>query len=447
MPVKTKSGDKVHEYSARGACLEVFNRRDPEILVSGPAGTGKSRACLEKMHYMSVLNPGMRSLIVRKTATSLTSTGLETYRKWVAAEAIALGSVVWHGGSGEHPGQYRYANGSTITVGGMDRATRIMSSEYDLIYVQEATELTENDWEALTTRLRSNVVSFQQLLADCNPQMPTHWLKKRADTGSTTLLESWHEDNPILFADHPTEPGKYVVTPAGEAYLTRLDALTGPRYQRLRWGRWVGAEGLIYDEWDTSVHLVDAFEIPSDWRRWWGVDFGFTNPMVVQCWAEDGDGRLFLYREFYATRTLVDDAAQRMLDIVAPAGAWLEPKPTAIICDHDAEGRETFSRRIGQSTVAANKQVSKGIQAVQTRVKDKRIFIFRDAVISIDPDLKERAKPTSTADEILGYIWDIKDGKQPKEEPVKEDDHGCDAMRYVVAQRDLGGRPNIRWLG
>jgi phage terminase large subunit len=33
-----------------------------------------------------------------------------------------------------------------------------------------------------------------------------------------------------------------------------------------------------------------------------------------------------------------------------------------------------------------------------------------------------------------------------KEEPVKQDDHGMDALRYMVAQRDLGGRPNVRWL-
>ena len=48
-----------------------------------------------------------------------------------------------------------YGTGSTITVGGMDKATRIMSSEYDACYVQGAIELIEDDWEAITTRLRT----------------------------------------------------------------------------------------------------------------------------------------------------------------------------------------------------------------------------------------------------------------------------------------------------
>jgi phage terminase large subunit len=34
-----------------------------------------------------------------------------------------------------------------------------------------------------------------------------------------------------------------------------------------------------------------------------------------------------------------------------------------------------------------------------------------------------------------------------KEQPLKENDHGLDALRYVVAERDLGGRPRLRWVG
>jgi predicted O-methyltransferase YrrM len=56
-----------------------------------------------------------------------------------------------------------------IVVVGLDKAQKVMSSEYDVIFVQEAIELTVDDWEALTTRLRNGKISFQQLLADCNP--------------------------------------------------------------------------------------------------------------------------------------------------------------------------------------------------------------------------------------------------------------------------------------
>ena len=65
-----------------------------------------------------------------------------------------------------------------------------MSTEYDMIYVQEATELTEDDWEALTTRLRNGRAPIQQLIADCNPAEPTHWLKARCDSGQTRMLNT-----------------------------------------------------------------------------------------------------------------------------------------------------------------------------------------------------------------------------------------------------------------
>lgn len=411
------------------------------MLMSGPAGTGKSRACLEKLHLMMLLNPGARALIVRKTLASLGSTALVTWRRFVIAEALETGDTWFYGGSAQEPAQYQYTNGSSVVIGGMDKATKIMSSEYDVIYVQEATELTTNDWEALTTRLRNWKIPFQQLIADCNPDVPHHWLKQRADSGATELLESRHEDNPTLYENGaPTE--------RGAKYLAVLDALSGVRHARLRRGLWVAAEGLVYEEWDPAVHLVDRFEPPASWVRWWGVDFGFTNPFVCQMWAEDPDGRLFLYREFYQTRRTVDQHAKAILAVVAPGGRWTEPKPRAIAADHDAEGRAVFAREIGISTVAAKKGVSDGIQATQQRLRvagdgKPRLFVMRDALVQRDPELENAKKPTCTAEEIVGYIWDPRTGK---EAPVKENDHGMDTMRYVVANRDLVGRAEVRWV-
>ena len=135
-------------------------------MISGPAGAGKSRACLEKLHGVALANPGMRGLIVRKTAASLTSSALVTWKRDVIPEAVEAKGVWFYGGSAEEPPQYRYENGSVVSIGGMDKASKIMSTEYDIAYVQEATELTEDDWQALTSRMRNGVVSFQQILAD-----------------------------------------------------------------------------------------------------------------------------------------------------------------------------------------------------------------------------------------------------------------------------------------
>jgi phage terminase large subunit len=387
---------------------------------------------------MCLLNPGMKALIVRKTHTSLTSTALRTLEDYVLPEAIAAGIVYWYGGSGAKPAGYIYSNGSTISIGGMDKPTKIMSSEYDFAYVQEATELNEEDWEAITTRLRNGKVSFQQLLADCNPEAPTHWLKMRCDAGLTKMYETKHEENPRFFDADGS------MTVQGAAYMQTLDNLTGIRKLRLRDGKWAGAEGLIYDTFDTNLHLIDSFDIPSDWDRIWSLDFGVTNPTVVQNWAIDGDGRMYLYREFYFTGKTADEHARIVMDTVTDdEGKWIEPQPSAIVADHDGQGRPLFERVVGMSTRAAHKKVSEGIQMVQDRLNKKvdgkpRLYIFKDALVNKDPSLVERKLPTCTAEEFVRYIWNTK-----KEEPVKQYDHGMDAMRYAVAYQDL--TPKFRW--
>lgn len=431
-----------HRYAGRGAALEVMYRREGEVLLAGPAGTGKSRAALEKLFAAMMKYPGSNGLIARKVRDSLGSTALDTWRKHVIVEALALGVVRFYGGSAQEPPQYIFSNGSTVKIGGMDNATKIMSSEYDMIYAQEATELTAGDWEALTTRLRHGVMPYQQLIADCNPDAPSHWLKVRCDREQTVMLESRHEDNPVYFNEDRT------MTDAGRAYMAKLDALTGVRKQRLRYGRWVSAEGVIYEDYDAAIHLLNPFEIPREWPRYWGIDFGYTNPFVCQWWARDPDGRLYLYREIYHTKRTSDVHARDMLGQVMRDGAWIEPKPTAIVCDHDAEGRALLERELGLPTTAADKRVTAGIENLQVRMKPAgdgkpRWYLFRNAVVERDQELEDARKPCSTAEEVASYIW--KDSKA-KEEPVKENDHGCDAARYVAAHLDLQGRPRMRWF-
>ena len=459
--------DTVVRYEPRGAALALFRCKDNEVLMSGAAGTGKSVGALAKIHYACLHTPNVRALIVRKTHSSLTASTLVTFRQKVAAEALAAGIVSFYGGSAQEPASFRYSNGSVIVVGGLDRSTRLLSTEYDLIFVDEAVETTPEDLDTLITRLRNGRLSYQQLIMATNPGPPSHHLKQRADTGRCTMLYSKHEDNPRLYAD-----GDW--TEYGQTYLTRLDSLTGVRYQRMRWGKWVASEGQIYEGWDDAVHLVDPFDIPVSWTRWWTVDFGFTNPFVLQCWAEDGDGRLFLYREIYRTKRLVEDHARDILRVVRRCKVcckskgsdhdchtckaceleWIEPRPRAVICDHDAEDRATLERHLEMGTDAAHKSVSDGIQAVQSRLGlagdgRPRLFIVRGALAERDPLLEEASLPMCATDEIGGYVWAVKPGNAGglKEEPLKKDDHAMDALRYMVAERDLGGRPRMRWVG
>lgn len=458
-----------HTYTPRGACREVFHARGSEVIVSGPAGTGKSRACLEKLNMLMLANPGARGLILRKVAVTLATSGLVTWEKYVIPEATVAGLVKFFGGSPREPASYRYTNGSVVVVGGMDDPNKVMSTEYDVIYVQEVIEFTLTDWEKCTTRLRNGVISFQQIIADTNPDRPTHWVKERANSGSCVMLESRHEDNPVYFNEDGT------MTPAGKKYIGILDKLTGVRRLRLRYGKWVAAEGLIYEEWDDAIHVVDHFDPPADWPRIWGMDFGYTNPFVCQMWARDPDGRLWMYREIYHSKRDVDAHCRNIIalvsdpdpDYVHPENEdrfahhgriWHDPKPEAIVCDHDAGDRAIVSRELGMGTRAARKDVEDGILAVKERVHiaddgKPRIFVMRGACVERDPDLTEAGKPASTEEEIPGYVYNpgpklaAMAGETPKkEEPVKKNDHGCDTMRYVVMDEDQGARPRVSWV-
>ncbi len=431
-------------YEPRGAAAELFRTRTPEVVIVGSAGTGKSLACLYRLHLAALARPGIRCLIVRKTAVSLGSTTLVTFEKKVAKEALSSGITTWYGGSTREAAGYRYSNGSFIVVGGLDKPEKIMSSEYDLVFADEATELTLTDWESIATRLRNGVLPWQQQIAACNPAHPTHWLKQRVDSGQATLLTSRHRDNPT----YVNRDGSYTL--AGEAYIEGiLRRLTGVRRMRLYEGKWAAAEGLVYDGWDESIHLIDQRPIPAGWTRWWSVDFGYTNPTVIQFWAQDPDSRLILYREIYKTRTLVEDHAKKVLSLVTDKGVWTEPRPRAVICDHDAEDRATLEKHLKMSTVPAKKTVSDGIQAVQSRLKvagdgRPRLMVMRDALVERDQRLVDAKLPLGLEDELTGYVWDTGGGKKLKEAPVKENDHSCDAMRYMVAQLDLGARPRVR---
>lgn len=470
-----------HRYRPRGAARTILGCRDPEVLLSGPAGTGKSLACLTKLMLICLQVPAAKCLIVRKTQVSIANSAAATWEKLVVPHLLATGYVRFFGGSPRKPPSYNFRNGSIVALAGMDKPSRIMSTEWDIAYVQEATELAIEDWEAINSRLRNWVVSYQQIIADCNPDMPTHWLKHRADTGVTTMFESRHADNPMLY----TEGGE--LTPQGADYMAKLDNLTGVRKQRLRFGRWVAAEGLVYeDEWDPAIHLLPNQlypklrswrDIPADWTRWWSVDFGHTHPFVLQWWAEDPDGRLFLYREIHHSKRLVEDHAVTALlactkpigelphrevltaadireDVAAGRRQWVEPRPRAVICDTaDAEGRATLAKHLGSETTPAPKHLGVGetIQAVASRLKPAgdgkpRVFLLRDALLERDTRRDEAKLPCSTVEEVPGYVWDTSNGKKIKEVPVKDNDDGMDALRYVVAHRDLGREVGMRWF-
>lgn len=430
-------------YNPRGAASEVFGLRGPEVLLSGPAGTGKSLGIMEKMHVAALKYPNARLLMLRKTRRSLTESGMVTYWQKVRPD---LDRVQWK----PSMQQYQYPNGSILAVGGLDRPSKIMSSEWDMIYCQEATELTEQDWEACTIRLRNGKMPYQQLLGDCNPDAPTHWLRQRATNNKTIMLESRHEDNPLLF------DANGIITVEGARYIGTLEALTGVRLARYRYGIWAAAEGTVFEgSWDRSRNVIDAYPVPSVWPRYLVIDFGYTHPFVCLWAAIDPDGRIIIYRQIYMTNRLVQDHAIS----IALASKWYhllpkthpryasapakdaDPLPREIITDHDIEDYKTLERHLGLYTTLAHKSVSDGLQVVAARLRpagdgEPRIKIMRNSLWERDEELARAKKPICLEDEPDTYVWK-RDASGAKEEPVKESDHALDCLRYLTARFDL----------
>lgn len=424
------------DYTPRGGAKELFECRDMRVLMDGPAGTGKTRAILEKVHALCQKYPGSRHWIGRETRESMTESALvtlETKVMWPGHPALETG------GQRSQRQAYKFPNGSTIVVGGLDKPEKTFSAEYDTVSVFEAVECSANDLELLLRTLRNGAMPYQQQILDTNPGPFTHHLNQACNAGTIRRILSRHEDNPLLWDGDWTDEGR--------KYIAILDALTGARRERLRFGRWVNAEGVVYDGFDAAVHVIDA--MPAGWESWTkyrSIDFGFTNPFVCQWWAVDPDGRMYLYREIYKTQTIVEDHAREIVN--RSQGERIRETVT----DHDAEDRATLLRA-GVESVNAKKEIRPGLDAVSGRLRISpdgrpRIFLLRSALVDRDSLLAERKAPLCTADEFDCYMWRKgRDGAPVKEEPEKVNDHGMDAMRYMVMHLDGGTPASVAFVG
>lgn len=403
--------------------IAPFYDKAQTLLLTGSAGGGKSRLAAEKVHAYCSHYKNSTWLIMRKA------------REWAGKSIIPF---MWQTVMGRDPsikykesdGMFVYPNGSVIYSGGMmdDKQRESVRSiggdgGLDGAWFEEANAFTRHDYEEIIGRVRHTAANWQQIILTTNPDAPTHWIyKDLIQGGGASVYYSGAKDNPNN----------------SPAYIENLKKLTGVMKDRLVDGKWVQAEGAIYDEYDPAVHMIDRDKCPEFVRRYRVVDFGYSNPFVCQWWGEDADGRIYRYREIYVTKKLVEELTPKILSL--SAGENID----YTVADHDAEDRATMEKH-GIYTIPAKKDVATGIQDVKGRLKVQpdgkpRLYFVRGALVEVDPLLEADKKPTCTEDEITGYAWKkYPDGKPNKEEPVKVNDHGCDTTRYIVKQIDSAG--------
>jgi len=440
--------------SIRGAGRELFETKDFETVLTGGFETAKTFSCCKYINALLWKYPGANGVMTRKTYSSLIATAVQTYER-VARIKDPGCKIKAYGGN--KPEWYDYPNGSRLWVAGFDNPQKVLSGERDFFYLNQGEDFALEEYETITGRAtgRGAVMPYTRVVVDCNPGPASHWILHRS---SLRLIKSYLDDNPTLWEPAPAHVvavceewpdvgdrggiGRW--TEQGKRSLDVLNKFTGVRYQRYRLGNWASAEGAVYENFDPIVHTCEPFPIPADWRRIRCIDFGYSNPFVCLWIAIDPDGRMFVYREIYLTHLLVSEAARLIIDLSS------DEKIETTICDHDLEDRETL-KAMGIRNVAAYKAVKPGIDAVERQMKvagdgKARLQIFRNSTANFDPhkwtyprtmpdaNLVEKKHPLCLAQEMEFYVW-AKDvsGKPNKEEPVKEFDHGCDALRYGVA--------------
>jgi hypothetical protein len=281
--VEQQTGDLARDYTPHGAAARLFDSRDHrEVVLVGPADTGKSRACLELVHRDALAHPHSRQLIARATRESLTQTALVTFERRVLPDGSLGGAtsdrpIRWNSQRRE----YEYRNGAVIAVAGLDDPEKTYSAEYDRIYVQEANSLTLDDWESLLRALRHGVIPPRgQLVADMHPQYELHWLHQRCDAGIALELPATHADNPSLTPER----------------LDVLAAMTGTRRQRLYLGKRVAdVEGSYYgallEEARATGRVVRGLlidPIPPVYTSW---DLGIEDFTTIWFWQVHGRER------------------------------------------------------------------------------------------------------------------------------------------------------------
>ena len=412
--------------------------RDLVIMADGPTGSGKTRPALEKAYYCASHWPKTRVLLLRKAKAHASTTIQTTWTTQVVPEGDP--SAVLTSRNYRSPA-YLFPNGSEVSVDGMYDGggynQAVMGTEWDLIIADEATHFSEDDAQRLIGRLNRiaptpDRIPFNQIILPCNPDAPQHWLWRWHLAGRLTRIASRLEDNPVF---HDGQGW----TPQGRKYLATVDRYTGVMRDRNRFGKWVGAEGMIYDEWDESVHVIEELA-PGvmEWEMVRAIDFGYVDAFVCQWWAIDRSTKaMILVRELVRHKTEIDVLAQE----VNQHSKGFNIRFT--VADHaDAMGRAMLAKygipTQGCDKPKAGQGWAEHFEPIKQRLRpgsnrESRLYVYRKALIDRDPRLADRGIPIGLIEEIPSYAWlPPKEGRAPKEEPVGINDHSMAAMRYGV---------------
>lgn len=269
------------------------------VCYGGARGGGKSWALRAKAIVMGFAHAGIRQMILRRTYPELYANHIKPM--------LAMLPV----------GTYRYndskkelilANGSEILFrycSGEKDLPNFQGLETDILYIDEATQIEESVYQQLLACVRGANDHPKRVYLTCNPGGVGHqWVKRLfvdkeyrdgENPDDYSFISAGVRDNPVLMSMDPD-------------YIHKLEAL--PPRKRKAWldGDWNVLEGQFFEEWRDDpahyadhqwTHVIDPFQIPSDWKIYRSLDWGYNKPFSVGWWAVDYDGVLYRIMEWY----------------------------------------------------------------------------------------------------------------------------------------------------
>ena len=302
--------------------LEFFMARAKYVAYGGARGGGKSWALRRKLVLMCARFPGISVLLIRRTYAELRDNHIR----------ILLGELKDIATYTDTRKTFEFPNGSRIIMGYLDSesdAARYQGQEYDIIAIDEATQLTEYQFQTLKGCLRGPNGFPKRMYLTCNPGGVGHgWVKRLfidrdyregENSSDYKFIPAKVYDNEALMKSNPDYLGQLKSLPEGlrEAWLD---------------GSWDGFEGQFFREFDFDVHTVPAFTPDSKYKRYCAIDYGLDMLAAVFV-AVSAEGKAYVYDEVHQSGLVVSEAAKKILEksdgvemYIAPSDLWSRQK-------------------------------------------------------------------------------------------------------------------------
>ncbi len=291
----------------------------------------------------------------------------------------------------------------------------IKGNTYGTAYITEANECSETFIKEVFDRTLSS--PDRKVFHDLNPKAEGHWYYKTV----LDFHEAKQRENPAYGLNY----GHFTIADNMSISDEQLRAVLATYDRKSIWyardilGQRRAAEGLIYDMFDRGRNVFKLGEEPIGLRsvavRWIGVDYGTRNDTVLLEAYDDGN-ILWITREYRWTsrRERKQKTDEEYADDFM---AFMGESYCATIIDPSAASFIEALRRRGVYVMEADNDVLNGIRRVST--------LMSRCLLKICSDCK------GTIDELESYHWDDKAALVGIEKPIKEDDHGCDVVRYL----------------